>query len=86
MKQELNMKCGSEPNESSCKIESIVSIDDRGQMVLPKDIRARLGIQSGDKLVLVSWEKDGEITCLSLIKTDKIANVVKDIINPIETV
>ncbi len=34
-----------QPNEiSSCSVESIVTIDERGQMVLPKEIRERAKI------------------------------------------
>jgi len=42
-----------------------VGVDERGQMVLPKEIRERAKIGAGDKLALVSMEKDGEICCLS---------------------
>ena len=34
---------------SCCKVESIVSVDERGQMVLPKEIRERAKIGAGDK-------------------------------------
>lgn len=64
------------------KVDSIVSVDDRGQMVLPKEVRDRANIHPGDKLALVSWEKDGEVCCLALIKTDEIAGMVKDLLGP----
>ena len=48
------------------KVESIISIDERGQMVLPKELRDKAKIRSGDKLALLSWEKEGEICCLYL--------------------
>ncbi len=44
-----------------CKVESLVAVDERGQMVLPKEIREKAGITAGDKLALVSWEKDGKV-------------------------
>ena len=59
------------------KVDAVVSIDERGQMVLPKDLRARAGIRAGDKLALVSWEKDGSVCCISLIKTDAFTEMVK---------
>ena len=34
---------------SCCKVESIVSVDERGQMVLPKEIRERAKIGAGNK-------------------------------------
>ena len=53
-------------------MESIVTVDDRGQMVLPKDIREKAKIRPGDKLAVVSLEKDGKICCLSLIKVEEL--------------
>ncbi len=35
--------------ESACRLEALVTMDERGQMVLPKDLRERLGIGPGDK-------------------------------------
>lgn len=67
---------------SCCKVESLVSVDERGQMVLPKEIRDRAKIQAGDKLAVVSWEKDGEVCCISLVKTDAITGMVKNMLGP----
>ena len=67
---------------SYCKVESVVSIDDRGQMVLPKDIRDRAKISAGDKLAVISWERDGEVCCISLIKAKDFTDMVKGILGP----
>jgi len=64
------------------KVDSVISVDDRGQMVLPKEVRDRAKIRPGDKLALVSWEMDGEVCCLALIKTDELAGMVKDMLSP----
>ena len=42
---------------ATCKIESLISVDERGQMVLPKELRTKAKIGAGDKLALTSWEK-----------------------------
>jgi AbrB family looped-hinge helix DNA binding protein len=34
------------------RVESVLTIDERGQMVLPKDLRGRAGIKPGDKLAV----------------------------------
>lgn len=65
-----------------CKVESIVSVDERGQMVLPKDLREKAHIRAGDKLAVVSWDKGGEICCLYLIKTEHLAGQVKGFLGP----
>jgi len=42
--------------------------------------RERAKIGAGDKLALVSMEKDGEICCLSLIKVEKLESMVKSML------
>ena len=65
-----------------CRVESLVSIDERGQMVLPKEIRDKANIRAGDKLALVSWEKDGRVCCISLIKADEFGGMVRELLGP----
>jgi len=66
-----------------CTVESLISVDERGQMVLPKDVRAKAGIKPGDKLTLVSWEKDGKVCCLCLVKADELTDMIKSILRPV---
>jgi len=66
-----------------CRVEAVVSVDDRGQMVLPKEIRDRAGIQAGDKLAIVGLERDSEVCCISLIKVEKLTEMVKSMLGPI---
>ncbi|TAN39814.1 MAG: AbrB family transcriptional regulator [Nitrospirae bacterium] len=78
------MCCGtSKTSKVNCRVESILSIDDRGQMVLPKEVRERAGICPGDRLVVTSWEKDGKVCCLTLMKGDALAEMVKGQLGPI---
>ncbi|MEE9458222.1 MAG: HgcAB-associated protein [Candidatus Bathyarchaeia archaeon] len=67
---------------SCCKVESIISVDDRGQILLPKDIRDKARIKFGDKLAVVIWESPGKACCISLIKAEHLAGTVKGIIGP----
>ena len=67
---------------SRCKVDALVSIDGRGQIVLPKDIRKRAGIEAGDKLAVISWESDGQLCCLSLIKADDFGASIKGLLGP----
>ncbi len=66
-----------------CTVESVVSIDERGQMVLPKDLREKAGIKAGDKLAVVAMEKNGKVCCLSLLKICDIDPMVKDMLGPL---
>ncbi len=69
-------------NVSCCKVDALISVDERGQMVLPKEVRDKAGIRTGDKLALVSWEKDGKVCCLTLIKADEFGEMVKGLLGP----
>jgi len=65
-----------------CQVESIISVDDRGQTVLPKEIREKAKIRAGDKLAAMSWEKDGKVCCITLIKVEEFSGMVKDLLGP----
>ena len=67
---------------SCCKVEALLSVDERGQMVLPKEIREKAEIHTGDKLALVTWEKDGKVCCFTLIKVDELGVMVKGFLAP----
>jgi len=71
------------PCRSCCKVESVVSLDERGQILLPKDLRRKANLRAGDKLAVISWDKDGEICCLTLIKADALAAQVSDFLGPL---
>jgi antitoxin PrlF len=68
---------------SGCMVEAVLSVDDRGQMVLPKDIREKAAIRTGDKLALISFERDGAVCCLALMKVENLSGMVKDVLGPI---
>ena len=74
------MSCSCNPG---CRVEAVLSVDERGQMVLPKDVREKAGIKTGDKLALFSWERDGSICCLALMKADTLNSMVKDVLGPL---
>ena len=69
-------------DQSCCSVESVVSVDERGQMVLPKEIRDKANIRGGDKLALIGWEKEGRICCITIIKTEELGGMIKDLLGP----
>ena len=66
-----------------CSVDSVVSIDERGQMVLPKEIREKANICPGDKLVVITMEKNGQFCCLSLIKAQDFEGIVKNMLSSV---
>jgi AbrB family looped-hinge helix DNA binding protein len=66
-----------------CKVEALISVDERGQMVLPKEMRDKADIHAGDKLALASWEKEGKVCCFILIKAGEFGDMVKGLLGPL---
>jgi AbrB family looped-hinge helix DNA binding protein len=76
--------CASQSKDwSCCRVESIVTVDERGQMVLPKEIRERAKIRAGDKLAVVTWEKEEAQCCIVLIRAEQIMEMVKELLGPL---
>jgi antitoxin PrlF len=81
-REKIGFLTGSRKSSSCCKVESLISVDERGQMVLPKDLREKANIRPGDKLAVISWEKDGATCCFTLIKADSLAGGIRDFLGP----
>ena len=79
MKEKKEKKCSSGPtiNTGCCTVTSIVTIDEKGQMVLPKDVRNAMGINAGDKLAVVSVGHKQDTCCLMLMKANALNDMVK---------
>jgi len=77
--QQGKTECGSQ----CCRVHALVSVDDRGQMVLPKEIRKRANIRGGDKLAITSLEKEGKVCCILLTKADELADLVRATLGPV---
>jgi AbrB family looped-hinge helix DNA binding protein len=83
MPKKVKLEClPTRNNIGQCCMESIVTVDERGQMVLPKTLRDKAGIKPGDKLTLVGWNKGGKVCCISMIKSDDFAHMLKGMLGP----
>jgi len=67
---------------TNSRIEDVAKVSPKGQIVIPKEIRKRLGITSGEKLLVMSRDKEillkkiGEISLEEI--GEKIERVAKD--------
>jgi AbrB family looped-hinge helix DNA binding protein len=76
--------CCSESSSMCCSgVKALVTVDVRGQMVLPKEIRQRANIRGGDKLAVVAWQRGDRICCISLIKAEELTQMVTDVFGPV---
>ena len=83
MAKEKTGTCCSPPGQlGTYKMEAMVSIDSRGQMVLPKELREKAGIKDGDKVAISTMEKAGKVCCLLLIKADDLTGFVQEMLGP----
>ncbi len=69
-----------------CQVEAIVSFDDRGQLVIPKEVRKKYNLNAGDKFALISCStnqgNDSATCCFTLMKTQELEGMVKQTLGP----
>ena len=71
-------------NIGCCKVDAIVTLDSKGQIVLPKDIREKAGLKPSDKLAVICCQDSGkaEVCCLIMVKAEKLEEPVKKALEP----
>ncbi len=84
MSKTKSESCCSKPEADQYRIESLVSIDERGQMVLPKEIREKLGVRPGDKLAVALSYRGERVCCAHVFKAVELNGRVKEVIEPEE--
>jgi antitoxin PrlF len=72
-----------ESRKECCRIDAIVNVDSKGQIVLPKDLREKASIQANDKLALIRVERGGTVCCIVMMKADSLGRTVKVMLGPI---
>ena len=65
-----------------CNVDAIITIDSRGQIVLPKEVREKAEVKAGDKFLLISYESKGKVCCIFLVKADDFGDMVKGMLGP----
>jgi len=70
-------KCGSD-----CRIYSVVKMNSKGQIVLPKNLRERAGFKPNGKIALMTFEKEGEICVVLMIKAERLGEAVTKTLSP----
>jgi AbrB family looped-hinge helix DNA binding protein len=65
-----------------CRVDALVTVDSKGQIVLPKDLREKAKLKPDDKLALIGCERDGEICCILMVKAEDLGSTVKVMLGP----
>jgi antitoxin PrlF len=72
------------PNRNECcKINAVVTVDAKGQIVLPKDLRERANIKPNDKLAIIGVERSDAVCCIVMIKAEALGDTVKCMLGPL---
>lgn len=69
-------------NSSCCKVDAVVTMDSKGQIVLPKDLREKAKLKPDDKLAMIGCERSGEVCCIIMVKAEDLGNSVKIMLGP----
>jgi AbrB family looped-hinge helix DNA binding protein len=69
-------------DQGCCRVDAVVTIDSKGQIVLPKDLREKAKLKANDKLAVIGCERDGEMFCIMMVKADDLGKTVKTMLGP----
>ena len=67
----------------TCRIDAVISMDSKGQIVLPKDLREKANFKPNEKIAVVTCEKEGEICCIMMLKAEKLHGAVTKTLGPL---
>jgi len=81
-KKEKDAHCVVVAGNGCCKLEALVSVDERGQIVLPKDLREKTGIEAGDKLAVMVSE-NAKTCCIMLMPVKELTETIKKALGPL---
>jgi antitoxin PrlF len=66
-----------------CRIDAVVTMDAKGQIVLPKDLREKANFKPNDKIAVVACEKEGTVCCIMMIKAEMLGGAVSKTLGPL---
>lgn len=72
----------SKDSKACCNIDAVVTVDEKGQIVIPKDIREKACVKPNDKLAVIGCERDDVICCIIMMKTEKLGSSVNKTLGP----
>jgi antitoxin PrlF len=67
----------------TCRIDAVITMDAKGQIVLPKDLREKAKFKPNDKIAVVACEKNSEVCCIMMVKAEKLVGAVTKTLGPL---
>jgi AbrB family looped-hinge helix DNA binding protein len=65
-----------------CNVMAVVSVDAKGQIVLPKEVREKAGLKADDRLAIIGCEREGKICCIMMVRADALGGTVSRFLGP----
>lgn len=59
-------------------IYGVATVSDKGQIAIPIDLRRDLGIETGEKLIVLKRKDEGGITLVKLSKMDELLSKMQE--------
>jgi antitoxin PrlF len=69
-------------DERCCRVDAVVTVDSKGQIVLPKELRDKAKLKPNDKLAVIGCERDGEVCCIMMVPAEALGTSVKKMLGP----
>ena len=66
--------------DQGCRVEAVVTVDSKGQLLLPKDLREKAGLKPNSKIALLTIEKEGKIQCILMINAERLSGAVNNVL------
>ncbi len=68
--------------EACCRIEALVTLDSKGQILLPKEVRERAGLRAVERLAVITCESDNKIFRVTLVKAEQFMDTAREMLGP----
>lgn len=65
-----------------CRIEALISMDARGQILLPKDVRKKVGWKPGIKLAVITYESGEGFSRITLAEAEEFMETARQMLGP----
>ncbi len=69
-------------DRNCCTVDAVVTLDSKGQIVLPKNLRDKAKLKPDDKLAVIGCERDGKMCCIMMIKAEDLGKTVRVMLGP----
>jgi len=67
----------------TCRIDAVITMDAKGQIVLPKDLREKANFKPNEKIAVVACEKNGAVCCIMILKAERLIGAVTKTLGPL---